>query len=199
MGRTPKPPGLDAAMGSPGRRPSKTRAVTKPASSPGVAMPDYLGRGREFADARRVWDAAAPMLARLNVVNAADAHALARYCVHVADWVRITKTLAKEGETQTVKTVAGDPMIRIHPLVKRRDGIEKHLLEAEDRFGLNPTHRISLYRDMGALGAPVGDLFGYRPPEKPAAPAGGPSGEIGSDGIIGFARLDRGDTPPRPN
>lgn len=198
MGRTPKPPGLDAAMGNPGRRPPKVPTVAKPAAASSIAMPDFIARGRDFAEARRVWDATAPILGRLNVVGPADTVALGRYCVHVADWVRITKTLAKEGETQTVKTVAGDPMIRIHPLVKRRDGIEKHLLEAEDRFGLNPSHRISLYRDMGALGAPVGDLFGYRPPEKPTSSPAIPD-EVGSDAIIGFARLDRGDPPSRPN
>lgn len=195
MGRTPKPPGLDAAMGNPGRRQPSRPAVVKPAASSSISMPDIIAKGREFIEARRVWNATVPILSRLNVIGPADAHALARYCVHVSDWARITKTLAKDGETQTVKTVAGDPMIRIHPLVKRRDGIEKHLLEAEDRFGLNPSHRISLYRDMGALGAPIGDLFGYRQPEDKRASPSAPT-EPDHDGIIGFARPgDRGALP----
>lgn len=194
MGRRPHPPGYQDAMGNPGRRKSKPPAAKRKIEFGSVAPPPWL-KGRDFAGALDAWRRIAPQLARVNVLTPSDADAFARYCVHLADWVRLTKVIRKEGETQSVTTVSGDLMVRLRPEFKARELAERRVLELEDRFGLSPRYRLDLYRDMNALNVPVGDLFsrpGEPEPDQAAEQTDGP------DDIIGFGRRDR-PGPPLPN
>ena len=185
MGRTPQPPGLQQAMGNPGKRKSKPAPARQPKGG-AVEMPHWMARGKAFAGAREHWSRLAPSLAKLNVLSPTDVDALGRYCRHLDDWVRLTKQLDTEGHTQVVNNVNGDPFIRIHPAAKLRDTAEKHLVELEDRFGLNPRERMALYRSMNAMNVPVGDLFGRdREPPQPAP-------EGAHDSIVGFGRRPAG-------
>jgi hypothetical protein len=86
-------------------------------------------------------------------------------------------------------------MIRLHPAAKLREIAEKRLLDLEDRFGLNPRHRLAILRDMNALGVAPGDLFAWREKQQDAGETAAPPAsdlpppaEEDDDDIIGFAR-----------
>lgn len=197
MGRRKQPAGLQEAMGNPGRRkaPTPTATPKRSAKVEDASVP-YVLKGREFADARKVWDRIAPDLVRSNIMAPTDFEAFGRYCVHVADWAELSKTIKKEGRTQEVKTVGGDVMVRMHPAVKARELAEKRMVELEDRFGLNPRYRMAIMRDMSALPG-LGSLFDradkndkpdHAEPAEPVAPS-----EIDDDDdIIGFGRAATG-------
>lgn len=202
MGRRKQPAGLQEAMGNPGRRKAAapTTSPKRSAKSVDAAIP-YVLKGREFTDARKVWERIAPELIRSNIMTPTDFEAFGRYCVHVADWAELSKTIKREGRTQTVKTTSGDEMVRMHPAVKARELAEKRMIDLEDRFGLNPRYRMAIMRDMNALPG-FGGLFDRQghddkpdhtaEPAEPVAPA-----EIDDDDdIIGFGRSAGGSGLP---
>jgi len=190
-------------MGNPGRRKSKAATVATPkrAVKPVDATLPAMLKAREFSAARGVWERIAPELIRSNIMAPTDFEAFARYCVHVADWIDLSKTIQKEGRTQVVKTTAGDDMVRLHPAVKARELAEKRMIDLEDRFGLNPRYRMAIMRDMNALPS-FGGLFDRATKTdkadqtaEPAAPT--PPAEIDDDNdIIGFGRSTGGSGLP---
>lgn len=201
MGRRKQPAGLQEAMGNPGRRKAvaPTRSTKRPAKVQDAAVP-YVLKGREFTDARKVWDRIAPELIKSNIMTPTDFEAFGRYCVHVADWAELSKTIKREGRTQTVKTTSGDEMVRMHPAVKARELAEKRMIDLEDRFGLNPRYRMAIMRDMNALPG-FGGLFdrgGQDDKPDQAAPAEpvAPSEIDDDDDIIGFGRSAGGSGLP---
>lgn len=188
-------------MGNPSRRASKSPPVRRRPTSHEIAVSPLL-KGPDLKSARAIWSWLAPALARSNMLAPTDVDAFARYCIHLDEWSQYTATLRKEGSTQVVKTTSGDEMVRLHPAAKLREIAEKRLLDLEDRFGLNPRHRLAILRDMNALNVPTGDLFGWRDgreggPE--AAPEAAPHVAASEDAdadIIGFARrLPAGSLP----
>ena len=181
-------------MGNPSRRkpapgPSRKRAPT----IADVEMSPLL-KGAAYRQARTIWARIAPDLSRNNMLAPSDVDALARYCIHLEEWSTHTATLRKEGSTQEVKTTSGDVMIRLHPAAKLREIAEKRLLDLEDRFGLNPRHRLAILRDMGALQIPLGDLFSRSDvsasvDKNPVMSSEAmPAAREEDDDIIGFAR-----------
>lgn len=184
MGRRPHPPGMQEAMGNPGRRKPKPQAPRKIELSPGEP-PSWL-RGKDYAKALDIWRRLAPTLVRLNVLTATDADSFARYCVHLSDWIRLSKVIREQGETQMVKTVSGDEMARLRPEFKAREIAERRVLELEDRFGLSPKHRLDLFGAMAAQG--MGDLFAWRQQKDDEPPRDTPEPTDEHDDIIGYAR-----------
>lgn len=156
-GPKPRPASVKRARGSSGR-PVVEDAIEAavPASSPtvaGVAAPKWLdGAGLE------IWNSKAETLAAAKLLTAADAIAFARYCKNLARWLKMQAALDKDGEIYTVKTASGT-VHRPRPEFLIGDRLERQLLAAEDRFGLNPAERQRIFAARAASSAP-GDLFG---------------------------------------
>lgn len=155
MARRPDPPGLQAAKGNPGRRkPAKTRAGAL-ASTPGatadaLSPPEFMDGAEDFAGALAVWRELAPELKRNNLLERPDRYTFAMYCVHMADWIDLTKKIATEGTHYEAEGVTGQKLWRLNPAVKAREIAERHILEIGPRFGLNPADRYKLLKDQSA-------------------------------------------------
>lgn len=161
-GRLPKPDAVKRAAGNPGKR--KIPALVKPsaarAATSAFAPPAWLD-----AAARRIWTTLAADLVRLNFLRGSDVQAFARYCHHMAGWVKARKTVQKEGEFYDATATSGEKLKRLHPAAKAAELHEKHLVELEDRFGLTPLARQRILRDQAAL--PAGSLPFDRQPTEP--------------------------------
>ncbi len=178
-GRKPDGPELQQAKGNPGRRPKpkkhgtrspEERAAALAAATPPDAKfgpPDFMG-DPHFDGAIAIWRELSPELARIGLLDRLDRHALAIYCVHMADWIDATKDIAANGTHYKAKNVNKDDLWRRNPAVLVRELAEKHILELGERFGLNPATRFKLLRDQSLI--PNSGLFGDRdaPPAKEA-------------------------------
>lgn len=170
-GRKPQPAAVNEAKGNPGRRRRSARLASE--APPKGAPPPELND-----QARRIWEAIAPELTRLNFLRDIDRQAFARYCVHLARWWDLTQDLAAHGETYVTESNHGT-MERVRPAFIVRERTEKRLEVAEDRFGLNPASRQQIMQRLAGLvpAGPTGNLFGQegdngtdrdRPPDPPS-------------------------------
>ena len=137
-------------------------------------------------DGLRIWDRLAPPLRAAKLLSQVDVEAFARYCCNFARWLKMQKEIDKEGEAYESESQWGK-LKRVNPAFLIADRIERQLLAAEDRFGLNPAERQRIFAAR-AVGLP-GDLFpgpapapDKRPddaaaqPQQPAEPEQGPVG-----------------------
>jgi P27 family predicted phage terminase small subunit len=166
MGRRgPKsdPAAVKKAKGNPGRRPVgedpiaaadvTLAAVGEKSATGGVVAPTWL-KGEGLG----IWDRLAPRLVAMKLLSPVDAEAFGRYCRNYGRWVRMQQVLDDEGEVYESESQHGK-LKRAHPAFLISDRLERQLLAAEDRFGLNPAERQRLYAARAATPFP-GDLFG---------------------------------------
>lgn len=148
----------------------------------GVKAPSWLK-----ADGLLIWNRLAPVLSQAKLLTVADAETFGRYCRNFATWLRAQLVLDKDGITYMVKTASGD-VHRPRPEFLIADRVERQLLAAEDRFGLNPAERQRIFAARAATPG-ADDLFGNRqgerrsgdpatPPAEPARPIVGPVGML---------------------
>ncbi len=137
-GRTPKSLALKAAQGNPGRRKSRAKVAAIPTITGTFETPSGLSAG-----AKRIWQQLSVHLASANFVRPTDMFALARYCEHMSTWWAKTAEIQRDGETVVTKSKHVE-MIRLHPAFLVRERVERHLVEMEDRFGLNPSFRLQI-------------------------------------------------------
>lgn len=142
-GRKPKPAEIADAQGNPGRRRVVRPAHETPALS--LSPPKDLP-----AAAKRVWQALAPELIRMKLLRLTDVGAFSRYCEHLARWAELTKQLRKDGETYVTESAHGT-MRRICPEFQVRDRLESRLEALEDRFGLTPSSRQQVLRQLSIV------------------------------------------------
>ena len=120
--------------------------------------------------ARAVWNRIVPELQRLNIMNESFRDPVGRYCLHFADWIRLSKEIARDGTTMMVKmTNSEERMPRVNPAIRVRDTLERSLIDIEDRFGLSPLARFRIVSHQAAN--PQRDLFGRDPAPSPVADA----------------------------
>lgn len=136
------------------------------AASGGIAPPAWL------KDAgRKVWDRLAPTLRAAKLLTAADVETFGRYCRNFARWLKMQRLIDKEGEAYESESQWGK-LKRVNPAFLIADRLERQLLAAEDRFGLNPAERQRIFAARAQTGVP-GDLFSdktsERRPDDPAA------------------------------
>jgi len=124
----------------------------------GVEPPKWLKK-----EGRRIWERLAPTLQAAKLLTQADAETFARYCRNFARWLDAEKAIDKEGATYESESQWGK-LKRVNPVFLIADRLERQLLAAEDRFGLNPAERQRIFVARAATGA-TGDLFS---PPKPA-------------------------------
>ncbi len=132
-------------------------------------------------DALEIWNAKAELLAGARLLTAADANAFGRYCVNHAKWQQMHERLETGELTYSVTTASGE-VHRLRPEFIVAEKLERQLLAAEDRFGLNPAERQRIMAARSQSGV-SGDLFGPREeadpatkPTDPTRPADGPLG-----------------------
>lgn len=170
------------AVRSPHRpRPALPEATL--ASGAGVLPPKWLkGEGLKIFERR------APSLRAAKLLTEADVETFARYCRNFARWLKMQKEIDKEGEAYESESQWGK-LKRVNPAFLIADRLERQLLAAEDRFGLNPAERQRIMIARANTGV-SGDLFGAptaapsakRPddpaaePMQPAEPAESPVG-----------------------
>lgn len=181
-GRRPAPAGIQdqkAAVRSKRSKPGQVAQV-QAAAAPGPTPPAWLK-----SEGLMVWKRLAPMLASAKLLTAADSETFGRYCRNFARWLKMQKDLDENGETYTSESQHGT-LQRVNPAFMVSDRIERQLLGAEDRFGLNPSERQRIMAARSQTGI-TGDLFGEttkpgarRRPNDPAASASEPAQPIES-------------------
>ena len=119
----------------------------------------------------------------LKLLTFADTETFGRYCRNFGRWLKMNEIIDKEGETYETETygaegTTGAKLKRVNPAFLIADRVERQLLAAEDRFGLNPAERQRIFAARAQSADPAArDLFdenGKRqsdPAAKPAAPA----------------------------
>ena len=155
MGRRPKAEAEKRLTGA-GRRPLRGESAASPAKAKPMQPPSWL----TGPSARAVWKRVVPELQRVNFLNDSFRDPLGRYCVHLAEWIRLTKEIKRDGATMMVKmTNSEERMPRMNPAIRVRDTIEKSLIDLEDRFGLSTLARYRVISHQAAN--PQRDLFGH--------------------------------------
>lgn len=198
-GRKPDAPGLQEAMGNPGRRKSAVQKrideaervaallAQPPAGADQLAAPAIIERGSAAAVA--VWKDLAPRLRTTHRLQPHHRTMFALFCVYFAEWVLANEDVNRNGHTQRVKTVAGGWMERTRPIVSIRDKAFEMVMKLSERFGLTPSDEYALFRDQAVAASQNPSLFDQRPPAE-AQPELVPA-ETKPGGLIGaMARLD---------
>lgn len=200
MARRKDDPRLQAAKGFPGRRRSQTErdlAKAKAAMSPedellasldvdGLRPPANFAR-KGFEEELSIWRTLIPRLKQLARASAEFQAPLAAYCDSVARYNRAVRDLHRNGQTQVVKTVSGDTMLRINPSERIRATALSEILAISARFGFSPADSYALMLDQRRI-LDRGS-FGQLPFE--AAPAA-----EGAASLPSGRGMDEFDSPP---
>ncbi len=150
-------------------------------ASGGLQPPVWLKK-----EGLKIWNRLAPTLRAAKLLTQADVETFGRYCRNFARWLKMQKEVDKEGEAYESESQWGK-LKRVNPSFLIADRIERQLLAAEDRFGLNPAERQRIFIARAA-GAPA-DLFAPQlPAEKPSGdPAAQPTPPAEPEqGPVGF-------------
>jgi P27 family predicted phage terminase small subunit len=142
-GRIPNSPELNEARGNPGKRAKKLR-VADIAPIAGIEAPKHMGaKGRKF------WADVAAYITDSRIVRVSDRNILARYCETLADYVKATRELDKQGHVYWTESAHGK-MQRISPHFLVQERLVKRLQDMEDRLGLTPASRQQILMRMAA-------------------------------------------------
>lgn len=166
-GPKPQPAAVKLQRGSSRRRVADD-ALGGAGHAGAVAAPAWLK-----GEALKIWASKASALTSAKLLAETDATAFGRYCRNLADWLRYKAVLDEKGDTYSVTTASG-LVIRPRPEFLMADRVERQLLAAEDRFGLNPAERQRIYAARASR-PEAGDLFGGPRAENPATPAAEPA------------------------
>ncbi|QHC36449.1 phage terminase small subunit P27 family [Komagataeibacter xylinus] len=142
-GRKPTPDTINEARGNPGKRARKTISL-EALPVAGIDAPKHMR-----AKGRKYWIEVAGWLAESRIVRVSDRNALARYCETLADYVKVTAALDKQGHVYTTESNHGT-MQRISPWFMVQERLTKRLQDLEDRFGLAPASRQQILARMAA-------------------------------------------------
>lgn len=187
-GRRPKPAELKAVMGNPGKR----HLVIGHDAGRGGSAPSTLKLEPPIkltVEERKLFDWAIGSLPD-NLVRPSDAVSFARW----AAWMSVFKTCkdSLEGKQHWYTTSSEhSPQIhREHPLAKRMDKAEAHLIALDDRLCLNIVARNNVIHRLFNMPAAHASAFDFSgdvdPSETDKAPA---DVQVEDTGAIGF--LDR--------
>lgn len=191
MGRRKQSDELRALKGDPGHATKPKRLPPLPVA-PELKMHDkatLLGGPPSFLTgaARRMWDAASPIMIRLNLLQSPDAIAFARYCQWLDRYVTLEKTTRKKKPVEVTKS-REVTMERVGKTFTVLTVIDKRLMDYEDRFGMNPRERQAILAKLatGASAPPQQAQPPTAPGESVPAPVALPPGQ--GRGPVGFLR-----------
>lgn len=167
-GRRAKPAEVKALLGNPGKRrlalSEATEGKRAPAPQPvSVEPPAFLTQEAEkkaFAEVLRALPA--------NLVRKSDLNALGRWAAWLCVWVTCKVALDGKKHWYTTSSEHSPEIHREHPLAKRMDKAEAHLVTLEDRLCLNIVARNNvMHRLFNMPGAhPGAGLFGNAEPSE---------------------------------
>lgn len=170
-GRRAKPAEVKALLGNPGKRrlalnrDGDGRSVGRASSVPvfHVEPPAYLTNERERAAFAKALEYLPP-----NIVRQTDTDALGRWATWLNIWVTCKLALDGKQHWYTTSSEHSPEIHREHPLAKRMDKAEAHLITLEDRLCLNIVARNNvMHRLFNMPGAhPGGGLFSQEPAEE---------------------------------
>lgn len=167
-GRRAKSPEVKALLGNPGKRKLALKNIGKPALPPkrlSVEPPAYLTQDGEREAFRMVLESLPA-----NVARASDVHAFARWATWLNIWV--TSKLRLDGMEHHYQSESKHgKFLREHPLSKKMDKAEAHLVTLEDRLCLNIVSRNNIIHRLFQMPGPhPGGMFDEEiPGEKPAS------------------------------
>lgn len=173
-GRRAKPAEIKALLGNPGKR---RLALSKGAGGSGgrasaaaaapLEMPAFLTQESEKKAFQEVMRALPP-----NLVRQSDAVAFGRWAAWMTVWVTCKLALDGKKHWYTTSSEHSPEIHREHPLSKKMDKAEAHLVTLEDRLCLNIVARNNvMHRLFNMPGAhPGGGLFGAEPSEDDKRP-----------------------------
>jgi P27 family predicted phage terminase small subunit len=184
-GPKPQPAAIKAQKGNPGNRPlgADPQAAAGVPVGMVVAPPAWLK-----GDGLRVWARIAPRLTTLKLLTAADVETFARYCRNFGRWLEMNRVIDRDDAFYEITTESGT-VRRAHPAFMVADRLERQLLAAEDRFGLNPAERQRIFAARAQSPDPAADLFGSpgsRRANDPASKPSEPAKPSGSGSPVGF-------------
>ena len=161
-GRRPKPDVVKALEGNPGKRKlaaqqsggSGTATGVKPAPDH-FELPYYLNQEKE----REVFNEALRTLPA-NMIKPSDVWSLSRWAHWMTVWASCKIALDGNAHWYESKSKHGD-LKREHPIAKRMDKAEGHLITLEDRIGLNVVARNNIVHKLFKMphSSPPGELF----------------------------------------
>lgn len=160
-GRRAQPDEIKALKGNPGKRKlalegigKRERSVRAPQQF-APEMPDYLTQEGE----RKAFAMAVESLPG-NVARRSDTHAIARWATWLNIWVAAKLKLDGKAHWYESESKHGR-LFREHPLSRRLNQAETHLVVLEDRLGLNIVARNNIVHRLFQMpGPPPGGLFG---------------------------------------
>lgn len=175
-GRRAKPAEVKALLGNPGKRRlalNNERGKGSRAPAPLVLQvepPTYLTQERERAAFKKALEYLPP-----NIVRQTDLDALARWSTWLNVWVTCKLALDGKQHWYTTTSEHSPEIHREHPLAKRMDKAEAHLITLEDRLCLNIVARNNVMHRLFTMpGAhPGGGLFGAEPADDEKQPEPG--------------------------
>lgn len=172
-GRRPEPAGVKEQK-APVRSARRKRFRAGPLAGGVTHPPAWLKK-----EGLKVWERLAPTLRAAKLLTDADTETFGRYCRNFARWLKMQTAIDKEGEAYESESQWGK-LKRVNPAFLISDRLERQLLAAEDRFGLNPAERQRIFAARAQTGV-TGDLFSQHeagggrraddPASKPTAPA----------------------------
>jgi P27 family predicted phage terminase small subunit len=165
-GPKPQPAAVKEAKGNPGHRPIGVDAAPAEGTAPQskVSPPAWLKNA-----GLTVWNRLAPRLIAQRLLSQIDAETFARYCRNFARWHKMQAIVDRNKEFYESESAHGK-LWRIHPAFSIAERLEKNLMAAEDRFGLNPAERQRIFAARAAAGT-SGDLFNpNQAAQQPGAP-----------------------------
>ena len=137
-GRKPKPTGMKALEGNPGKRQLNTKEPKPAAKAP--RCPSWLDE-----EAKKEWKRMAKVLETLGVLTEVDMAAFAGYCQAYARWKEAETFISKHGTI--VKTPSG--YWQQVPQVSIAQSYLKILNRCCEQFGLTPSSRSRIIAETG--------------------------------------------------
>ena len=162
MGRRPDSTDAQAAKGNPGRRKSAVQKRKEQAEAVAALMarslderagddvPAYIAGNPVAAT---MWQMLGPVLIQTHRLQPQHRPLFITFCTYYAQWIAANDGLDGGKFTQRIKTVSGDFMDRINPLVRVRDDAHKKCLELSRLFGLTPADEYELFKVQRAAAA----------------------------------------------
>lgn len=197
-GRRAKPAEIKQLLGNPGKRRlalnnegGKRRTASAFPLPHRIEPPIFLTQDNERAAFKRVMESLPP-----NIVRQSDVDALGRWASWMCVWVTCKLALDGKKHWYTTSSDHSPEIHREHPLAKRMDKAEAHLITLEDRLCLNIVARNNvMHRLFNMPGAhPGGGLFGGEPSEddkKPAVEGETPVPQAAPDDLDPLGFVDR--------
>lgn len=194
-GRRAKPAEVKALLGNPGKRRlalenAGGKHVRSPSIQPlSIEPPAFLTSEAEKAAFAAVLVALPPNLVRISDINA-----FGRWAAWMCIWVTCKRALDGKAHWYTTSSEHSPEIHREHPLSKRMDKAEAHLVTLEDRLCLNIVARNNvMHRLFNMPGAhPGAGLFGNaEPSEDDKKPADGAPTPIAEPDLDPRGFMDR--------